>query len=364
MEPSVPKFIVETSKPVAYESKDHTNPRGTSSDNSRNPLFNRKMAALYPDRSLRILDLGCAGGAFVKDCFDAGHIPIGLEGSDHNLKTKRAEWARIPEHLFTADIVEPFSIHEHDYDSKRLFQANIVTAWELMEHLKEADIPRLAANVMKHLAPGGIWIMSVADYPDIHEGINYHQTVQKKEWWIKRLLDCGFRHQPTIADFFRYDWIRGPLQASSSFHLVVNRDGDPLPPIPQNFQFPPQLMFESAIYFLSEAIQRKGPWLSYIWYSILLIRDLLNVHPRHADIHYVLAYAYGLSGRYFECHQEAHFALQLDPNHESSLKLISELGDFRTNQHRLGQVPTEIDSTGDAGPAPKLSESEPAPILK
>ena len=51
-----------------------------------------------------LLDIGCSGGGFVRDLLDDGHIAIGLEGSDYSKKSRRAEWAIIPDFLFTADV--------------------------------------------------------------------------------------------------------------------------------------------------------------------------------------------------------------------------------------------------------------------
>src|SRR5205809_2708747 len=105
------RYVLHCTKPVAVDSPDHIAPRGTANDNSRNRLFNRKLEALLGKRPLAVLDLGCAGGGFVKDFLDEGHVAIGLEGSDYSKKLRRAEWATIPEHLFTCDVTEEFEIN-------------------------------------------------------------------------------------------------------------------------------------------------------------------------------------------------------------------------------------------------------------
>ena len=53
-----------TDFPIAYESYDHTNPKGTKQDNTKNGLYVRNLIRkLGPN--MKYLDLGCAGGGFV-----------------------------------------------------------------------------------------------------------------------------------------------------------------------------------------------------------------------------------------------------------------------------------------------------------
>src|SRR5256885_5567126 len=56
---------------------------------------------------------------------------------------------------------------------------DVVTSWELIEHIAEKDLTKIALNVKKHLAPGGLWIMSVANYDCVVDGVNLHQTDRK-----------------------------------------------------------------------------------------------------------------------------------------------------------------------------------------
>jgi 2-polyprenyl-3-methyl-5-hydroxy-6-metoxy-1,4-benzoquinol methylase len=75
---------VVTDKPVALDSPDHLHPWGTTRDNSVNLAFNRRLSWWIPASMLRVLDLGCAGGEFVKSILDLGGISIGIEGSDYS----------------------------------------------------------------------------------------------------------------------------------------------------------------------------------------------------------------------------------------------------------------------------------------
>jgi 2-polyprenyl-3-methyl-5-hydroxy-6-metoxy-1,4-benzoquinol methylase len=209
------KYALVTDRPVATDSRDHTHPGGTANDNSRNPAFNAKLFALFPGRTIRVMDLGCSGGGFVKDVLDAGHIAVGVEGSDYSLLRKRAEWATIPDNLFTADITAQFDVLA---DGARA-EFDVVTAWEVMEHIPEQGLDQLVHNVLAHLATGGMWVMSVSTQHGFH-----HVTVRHRQWWLDLFAKWGLVNDEGLVARFGDDWVRGPNQnAPESFHLILKR---------------------------------------------------------------------------------------------------------------------------------------------
>jgi hypothetical protein len=181
-----------TDHPVAYDSPDHTTPRGTINDNSFNRVFNDKLVAALGS-GIRVLDLGCSGGGFVRSLVDQGIEAYGIEGSDHSRRTKRAEWATIPERVF--------------------------------------------ANVGSHLAQEGRLIVSISPNDDFFDGVNLHQTVRPFEWWVATIHSFGWSHMPRMVQWFSPDWVRGRMgyridgtgevhidsDAWNSFHLVLER---------------------------------------------------------------------------------------------------------------------------------------------
>jgi len=233
---SVPfRIVLKAEREVAFESPDHLMPWGTKRDNSSNRQFNYKLYNLYPkSEELRILDLGCSGGGFVKSCLDDGCLAVGLEGSDFSRRYGRAEWRNIPEYLFTCDVTGHFELFlEKDGQTKPL-QFEVVTSWEMIEHIAEADLATLAANVKKHLAPEGIWVMSVSPNEEFIHGVRLHQTVQSKPWWLRKFADLGLEHSEAHVRYFHTQFVRGPKYgAPGSFHLVLTRDQSRLPPIPR-----------------------------------------------------------------------------------------------------------------------------------
>jgi|APGre2960657505_1045072.scaffolds.fasta_scaffold02816_3 2-polyprenyl-3-methyl-5-hydroxy-6-metoxy-1,4-benzoquinol methylase len=229
------RLQVQAEREVAYDSPDHLVPWGTRQDSSRNRRFNQKLYALMgrQDRPLWIMDMGCSGGGFVKDCLDDGCIAVGIEGSDYSKRLRRAEWRTIPEFLFTADITRPFQVTAEFESGTAPAQFDAITSWEVIEHIADKDLAGVAANVKKHLAPGGLWIMSVSAKPDIINGVNLHQTVQQKPWWLEKFRSLGLEHVEAYINYFNTQYVRGPkYTAEGSFHLVLTADKNKVPPVP------------------------------------------------------------------------------------------------------------------------------------
>jgi len=192
---------VVTEYPVAIDSPDHLKPWGTMRDSSVLPSFNAKLFARYDVAQL--LDLGCAGGGLVESVLEDGGFAVGIEGSDYSKKRDRASWASIPGNLFTADIGHPFEVMA---DGDRAY-FDVVTAWEVLEHLTEEGIHGLVLNVRAHLAPGGVLLASIAPRED-HP---WHQTVRSPGWWLDRLTSLGLELDHEATAYFDPDWVRGPL---------------------------------------------------------------------------------------------------------------------------------------------------------
>jgi 2-polyprenyl-3-methyl-5-hydroxy-6-metoxy-1,4-benzoquinol methylase len=235
-----PKVRLFTKHPIALGSDDHQFPLGAAQDNTRCPRFVRACERLLsrqdsPDRPLRALDLGCAGGGCVLDFALRGHRAVGLEGSDHPLKSLRAEWRILPKHLFTCDLTEPYEIQESETGGPMSF--NVITAWELLEHIPAERLPTFFANVRKHLDQRGVFVASVATFPctDPKTGAVYHVTIQPREWWLAQAAKHGLVPSTvafTTADFARgsgngpswQDW-NAQTQPEMGFHLVLTRGG-------------------------------------------------------------------------------------------------------------------------------------------
>ncbi|MGH1573698.1 methyltransferase domain-containing protein [Methylobacterium sp. P31] len=196
---------LDTRYPVAYESTDHTAPRGTKDDNTRHQRFCHAVESHF-GRKVKALDLGCAGGGLVFDFLIRGNEAFGLEGSDYSLKAQRAEWPIIPDHLKTCDITKPFTLTDQTTGARAKF--DVITMWEVLEHIEQKLLPQLFANVKNHLADGGIFVGSAATYDDVADGISYHPTVKPESWWRERVREHGLHFIPSSMFSFK-DFCRG-----------------------------------------------------------------------------------------------------------------------------------------------------------
>lgn len=183
------KVKVITDYPIAYESNDHKSPWGTKNDNTRAPYFVQKCEEILGEK-LNFMDLGCSGGGLVLDEILKGHFAIGLEGSDYSKKHQRAEWRLLRNNLFTCDVCKPFEVQEYDTGTKMQF--DIITAWELLEHIKEQDISSLLRNIHNHLSDTGYFVGTMSQNEDVVDGVTYHHTVKPYIWWKDKFENYGF----------------------------------------------------------------------------------------------------------------------------------------------------------------------------
>lgn len=222
---------IATDHPIAVDSDDHKFPWGTMNDNTRSPRFVRACEGMFP-APIQFMDIGCAGGGLVLDFLLRGHRAIGVEGSDYSRRAQRAEWRLLPGHLFTADITRPFTLRQRE--GGETTRCHVISAWEVLEHIAERDLPPLFQNIARHLRPEGIFVGSVTTVPDgdAARGAVYHQTVQQRPWWEAKFRELGFEpvseHPFTFRDYCRLTG-NGPLDPDLSlnpevgFHFVLRQ---------------------------------------------------------------------------------------------------------------------------------------------
>lgn len=229
MYPDGSGITIISDHPVALESDDHILPRGTALDSSTNRRFNQRLKSWFCDRTeISILDLGCAGGGFVRTILEDGHLAVGLEGSDYSSIHRSGEWGICKHHLFTCDITKPFRIERYG----ECCTFDLITAWEVLEHIPEDQLDTLIANIADHLKPNGYFIGSVDTLPDGNplKGAVYHVTLNDKQWWLNKFRESAFEEiidHPFVAE----DYVRGNgltikdwhPSAGDAFHLVVHQ---------------------------------------------------------------------------------------------------------------------------------------------
>ena len=200
------KYALVTEYPLAVESPDYIKPRGAVLDNSKNALFNKTFyeaaEKLGFKKPYAILDLGCAGGGMIRTFIQDGNNAVGLEGTNYCKKKGKYEWGVIPDNLFTCDITKPFEIFllpiktaqpttndakqwlkEYERTEGYTAKFDLITMWEVLEHIRKQDLLLVLQNIKKHLASNGLFICSISHIPDVNDGVVLHQTVEPAEWW-------------------------------------------------------------------------------------------------------------------------------------------------------------------------------------
>jgi 2-polyprenyl-3-methyl-5-hydroxy-6-metoxy-1,4-benzoquinol methylase len=150
---------VITKHTIAYDSPDHLLPWGTMRDNTTSPEFIEEMENNFPKLKLNVMDLGCSGGQLAVDFHNRGHLAVGLEGSDYSIKHQRANWPEwYNKVLFTCDVAKEYQVNNNN--EPILF--DLITAWEVVEHIAPGDLQMFFNQVAKHLAPDGIFLASIS----------------------------------------------------------------------------------------------------------------------------------------------------------------------------------------------------------
>lgn len=108
---------------------------------------------LTPSRDVRVLDVGCAGGAFPKAAHDLGFSVVGVEPS----AWLASEGRRRHGLDLRAGTLEQQDLPASSFD--------LVTMWDVIEHLTRPD--RVLAEARRVLAPDGLLAVN---YPD-HDGL-------------------------------------------------------------------------------------------------------------------------------------------------------------------------------------------------
>jgi SAM-dependent methyltransferase len=172
---------LHTDHPIACESPDHLQPWGTA--NNEKPNYAFVLYYLWKcGNNGRYLDLGCSCGSLATHFSRVGWHAIGLEGSDYSKRHQRAHWrTESGTVLHTADIGQPFTINEK---SGNIAAFDVITAWDVLEHLTEPQLVTLCATIQKHTAEGAELIITTDNTPDVHGGVDLHQTKWPVERWI------------------------------------------------------------------------------------------------------------------------------------------------------------------------------------
>lgn len=210
---------IKTEHPVAYDSPDHILPWGTMRDNSTNEEFINQTEQWFDNNKFSVLDIGCSGGQMIVDYYNKGHLAVGVEGSDYSVKHKRANWpAFYNKNLFTADATKPFSL---EFITGDPIKFDLITAWELIEHIHPNDLNALFKNVYNNLKHDGIFVASISTKDDVIDGVVLHQSVFQQHNWLFDILQDEAAFKDTDLEWIPYPFSAAVRADGGSFHIGV-----------------------------------------------------------------------------------------------------------------------------------------------
>ena len=125
----------------------------------------KRIQGFLPNPPAKILDIGCAGGAFVEAAKNLGFAAEGVEPAIDLVNSARQRVLMVREG--TAETLSEFS--EGIYD--------VISLWDVIEHVLDPEITLDAA--IRLLATEGTLIVNI---PDI--GTPMAKIVGKRNWWI------------------------------------------------------------------------------------------------------------------------------------------------------------------------------------
>lgn len=202
---------VITEHKIATESPDHLFPWGTARDNTTDLGFIGEIEN-YFNKKIKTLDIGCSGGQLTIDFHNRGHLAVGIEGSDFSLNNGRANWSDYNNKLlFTCDATKPYKIAE---DDDQMIKFDLITAWEVLEHIDEPDFDIFFKNILDHMEVDSIFCASICPEEDIIEGFKLHQSVFDKDVWFSKLSKYFDVYDMPFNNKVRY---------GSSFHVLCKK---------------------------------------------------------------------------------------------------------------------------------------------
>jgi 2-polyprenyl-3-methyl-5-hydroxy-6-metoxy-1,4-benzoquinol methylase len=135
----------------------------------------KRISHVLPNSPASILDIGCAGGAFLLAAKNFGHLPKGLEPSKE----------LVDQASNSRDLIVVQGVAE---DATNLFDEkfDVVTMWDVLEHVIDpVKTLQIAGSLVKE---NGIIILNVPDM-----GTGMAKIVGKRNWWISSVHLYHFR---------------------------------------------------------------------------------------------------------------------------------------------------------------------------
>jgi len=212
-----PKYEVVCASDCASAALDNIEPESTFEGIVSRPLFVLACERIASKDKLNFLDIGCGGGAIVFDFIKRGHFAVGIDGSTACRKMNVGYWNHI-EHLHTCDVTSEFKFIGSGEAQLRF---DVISMWEVFEHIPEDLCPSLLNNVYSNLADDGIFVGSISklEYVSKKTGVPYHITIKDLGWWERMFSENGFEF--INSDFRNEEFCRGVGDRYQDLHNYV-----------------------------------------------------------------------------------------------------------------------------------------------
>jgi len=195
------------------------------------------------DLRLNCLDLGCGGGQLIVDLNKQSFTDtcIGLDGIAGTIGWPN--WLTYPNNFYNVDLSKEYTIL--NAQTSEPMQFDLITSWEMIEHLHPQDIDIFFKTLHKHLSPTGMFIGSIAMFPDtrdtngFYEGHPHHdptteqfvlhQTVMSREEWRETLKDYNLHEYPFKDSRYKCGYLAtrdhpdSPTGLLGSFYLMITK---------------------------------------------------------------------------------------------------------------------------------------------
>jgi ubiquinone/menaquinone biosynthesis C-methylase UbiE len=184
------------------------------------------MKYLRKGSCLKMLDIGCGEGYYLRDATEEGIDAYGIDISTHALENALAE---VKDRITFGSITEiPFADEEFD----------IMTAFDVIEHIHPKDTLKALAEIRRVLKPDGIVIITTpsSNFGDWVSDLT-HINVRPPKFW-KLILE---EHNLKVRMFYVPSFLK---------YYIKNRI-----PIPDSIEF---LIEEPFRYMLGRYYARKG----------------------------------------------------------------------------------------------------------
>lgn len=131
-----------------------------------------------------VVDIGCGNGVFAELLGRSPAIVTAFDVVDNRRFTDAHDFELLTDYRQLAEI-----------------RADLYTAWDVLEHIPEENLPPFLAAI-RAADPKLGFAFTVAHWK--HDGwrgddVEYHVTVKPWEWWLPRFLEAGFRSVDVLS---------------------------------------------------------------------------------------------------------------------------------------------------------------------